>query len=61
MGTTAALFEVCLEPNQARAISYSAGVGFSTGIQIAVTSGRGLTDNSTAVALGDVTGHVNWA
>jgi hypothetical protein len=62
MGTTAALFEVCLEPNQTKTISYSAGVGFSTGIQIAVTSGRGLTDNTaTGVALGDVTGHVNWA
>ncbi len=62
MGTTAALFEVCLEPNQTKTISFSAGVGFSTGIQIAVTSGRGLTDNTTTgLALGDVTGHVDWA
>lgn len=62
MGTTAALFEVCLEPNQTKTISYTAGIGFSTGIQIAVTSGRGLTDNTTTgIALGDVTGHVDWA
>ncbi|MCA2929405.1 MAG: hypothetical protein IM336_02400 [Microcystis sp. M018S1] len=59
MGTTSALFEVCLEPSQARTVNFPGGLGFSTGIQIAVTSARGLTDNTaTGLAAGDVTGFI---
>jgi hypothetical protein len=59
MGTTSALFEVCLEPSQARTVNFPGGLGFSSGIQIAVTSARGLTDNTAAgLAAGDVTGFI---
>ncbi|MCA3080530.1 MAG: hypothetical protein ING71_17280 [Rhodocyclaceae bacterium] len=62
MGTTSALFEVALDPGQTKTISLPGGIGFATGIMIAVTSGRGLTDNTaTGLALGDVTGHVSFA
>lgn len=62
MGTTSALFEVALDPAQSKTVSIPGGVGFATGIMIAVTSGRGLTDNTTTgVALGDVTGFVAFA
>lgn len=62
MGTTSALFEVALDPGQTKTIDIPGGIGFATGIMIAVTSGRGLTDNTTTgVALGDVTGFVAFA
>jgi hypothetical protein len=62
MGTTGATFEVALEPNQSVTISLPGGIGFATGIQIAVTAARGLTDNTaTGLAAGDVTGFVAFA
>ena len=62
MGTTSATFEVAIEPGQSKYLNIPGGIGFNAGIQIAVTSARGLTDNTTTgIALGDVTGFVGFA
>lgn len=62
MGTTGALFEVALNAGQSKTLQIPAGIGFGTGIFIAVTSGRGLTDNTaTGLAAGDITGHIDFA
>lgn len=54
-GTTAALVEVAIPPNQQFYLQVEGGAAFSTGISIMVTGGQGLTNN-TAITLGDVTG-----
>lgn len=60
MGTTAAAFEIAIPPSQGRTLALPFAIAMSAGIQIAVTGGRGLTDN-TAVTLGDVVGHIETA
>lgn len=60
LGTTAALLEIGIPPNQTIQFALEGGVGFSTAINMAVTAGQGLTNNA-AVTLGDVTGIVAFA
>lgn len=60
LGTTAAAFEIAVPANASVAISAPAGLGFTSGIQIAVTAARGLTDN-TSITAGDVTGVIAFA
>ncbi len=60
LGTTAALFEIGIPPNQSVTNEFPGGIGFATAINIAVTGGQGLTNN-TAVTLGDVTGIIAFA
>jgi hypothetical protein len=55
LGTTAALFEVGIPPNQHVVFTIEGGLAFGTAINIAITGGQGLTNN-TAVTSGDVTG-----
>jgi hypothetical protein len=62
MGVTSAVAEYEIPPTSS-GISIQIpdmGIGFSTGIQIAVTGGRGLTDN-TAITLNDVSGGGSFA
>ena len=59
-GTTAALTEIGIPPNQVLECHWEGGVAFSTGITIMITGGLGLTNN-TAVTLGDVTGFTTFA
>lgn len=59
-GTTAALTEIGIPPNQVLECNWEGGVAFSTGITIMITGGLGLTNN-TAVTLGDVTGFTTHA
>lgn len=60
LGTTAALFEVGVPPNQTIHLNLDGGLGFATAINIAVTGGQGLTNNA-AITAGDVTGVIGWA
>jgi hypothetical protein len=60
LGTTAALLEVAIPPNQNVNLALGGGIGFATAITVAVTGGQGLTNN-TAVTLGDVTGIIAFA
>ncbi|MCZ8310943.1 MAG: hypothetical protein O9320_08815 [Magnetospirillum sp.] len=60
MGTTAAAFEIAIPAGQSKTIGPAGGIAMTAGIQIAVTGGRGLTDN-TAITLGDVVGHIETA
>jgi hypothetical protein len=60
MGTTAAIAELAIPPNQTVTFVMEGGLAFSTAISIAVTGGQGLTNN-TAVTLGDVTGLIGFA
>ena len=59
-GTTAALAEIGIPPNQVLECHWEGGIAFSTGITIMITGGLGLTNN-TAVTLGDVTGFTTHA
>lgn len=59
-GTTAALTEIGIPPNQVLECNWEGGIAFSTGITIMITGGLGLTNN-TAVTLGDVTGFTTHA
>lgn len=54
-GTTSALSEIAIPPNQVIEFRLEGGVAFSTGITIMITGAQGLTNN-TAVTSGDVTG-----
>jgi hypothetical protein len=60
LGSTNALFEIGIPPNQTIQFEMAGGIGFSTAINMAVTSGQGLSNNA-AVNLGDVTGIVAFA
>ena len=62
MGTTAAILDIEIPPNST-GITYpipDAGLGFSTGIFIAVTAGKGLTNNA-AITSDDVSGGGSFA
>lgn len=57
MGTTAAAYEFPIPAGGIVQASHPAGIGHGTGIFVAVTAARGLTDNTaTGLALGDVSG-----
>lgn len=60
LGTTAALTEIAIPPNQTINLAFDGGLGFGTAITIAITGGAGLTNNA-AVTAGDVTGFVGFA
>lgn len=60
LGTTGALFEIGIPPNQTVQLNLDGGIGFSTAINIAVTAGQGLTNNA-AVTAGDVTGIIAFS
>ena len=60
VGTTAAVLEIAIPPNETVSFSVEGGVAFNTAIVMAVTGGQGLTNN-TAVTAGDVTGMVVFA
>ena len=60
LGTTAALYEIAIPPNQPVQFVMEGGIGFATAINIAVTGGQGLTNNA-AITVGDVTGIVAFA
>lgn len=62
MGTTAAAFEIPIPAGATIALQLPGGVSFGTGIMIAVTSARGLTDNtSTGLATADIAGALFYA
>lgn len=61
MGTTAAVFEIDLPANGMGYFDLPGGISFATGQMWAVTSAKGLTDNTaTGLAANDVSG-VCWA
>lgn len=60
MGTTAAVFEIDLPQNGMGYFDLPGGISFATGAMWAVTSAKGLTDNTaTGLAANDVSG-VCW-
>lgn len=62
MGTTAAVFEIDLPANGTYMFNLEGGIGFSTAITWAVTSAKGLTDNTaTGLVANDVTGAIFYA
>ena len=62
LGTTAAVFEVDINPNTSVSFTFEAGLGFSAGITYAVTAAKGLTDNTgTGLAANDVSGFIAFA
>lgn len=61
MGTTSALYEIAIPPSfNPLNISLPFASGASTGIVVAITGARGLTDN-TAITANDVTGFITYA
>jgi hypothetical protein len=62
MGTTSAVLDIALPPNSVPVdiLTGEGGVGFATAISVAITGGRGNTDN-TAITLNDVTGFITYA
>jgi hypothetical protein len=62
MGSTTAAFEVDIPAGGTVALEIPGGLAFATGIAWAVTSGKGLTDNTaTGLAANDVSGFIAWA
>lgn len=62
MGTTAAMFEVDIPVNGTYMFNLEGGIAFTTGIAWAVTSAKGLTDNTaTGLAANDVSGVIFYA
>lgn len=62
MGTTSAAYEIPIPANGRVMQAIPAGMAHTTGIFIAVTGARGLTDNTSAgLALGDVCGYIVFA
>ena len=62
LGTTAAIFEIDIQAGSSLTFSFDGGIGFSTAISWAVTSGKGLSDTtSTGLALNDVSGLLVFA
>lgn len=60
MGTTTAAFEIDLAPNQSVSFSIEGGMAFSTAIRYAVTSAKGLTDNTGGIVANDVSGYFTF-
>jgi hypothetical protein len=62
MGTTSALFEIEIPPGRIPvSVSIPLAVGLTTGIAIAITGARGLTDNTTITTANEVTGFGTFA
>ena len=62
LGTNSALFEIDIPAGGSIDFELSGGIGFGTGITYAVTSAKGLTDNTaTGLALNDVSGSFFFA
>ena len=62
LGTTAALIEIAIPAGGRVGLEIEAGVAFATAITHTVTSGKGLTDNtSTGLAAADVVGWFAFA
>jgi hypothetical protein len=62
LGTTAALIEIAVPAGVTKTLEIPAGIAFSTAITHTVTSGKGLTDNtSTGLAAADVVGFFTFA
>ena len=62
MGTTSAVIDRPIPAGGTLEFEMEGGLGFATGIMIAVTSARGQTDNTTTgLALGDVCGFAAFA
>ena len=62
LGTTAAQFEIDIPAGGLVAITPDGGLGFANAIKWAVTSAKGLTDNtSSGLALNDVSGAIFYA
>jgi hypothetical protein len=62
MGTTAAAFEIDIPAGGVASLDFPGGLGFATALSWAVTSAKGLTDNTaTGLAANDVTGFIAWA
>ena len=59
-GTTSALTEIAIPPNQTITINFEGGIGFATGIMIMVTAAQGLTNNG-AITGNEVNGFVAFA
>jgi hypothetical protein len=55
LGTTPAILDIAIPPNQCLKVHLEGGIGFATAITCAITGARGVTDN-TAITAGDVTG-----
>lgn len=55
LGTTSATLDIPLPQNQPVYLAFEGGMAFSAGITVAITGGRGATNN-TAITLDDVTG-----
>lgn len=61
LGTTSAFFEIDIPAGGVAQLEFAGGLAFGTGIQWAVTSAKGLTDNTaTGLAANDVSGFVAW-
>ncbi len=61
LGTTPAVLDIPIPPNNnPTRFTLEGGIGFSTAITVAITSARGLTNNST-ITLDDVTGFAVYA
>lgn len=62
LGTNSALFEIDIPANSSIDFELSGGIGFGTGITYAVTSAKGLTDNTAiGLSLNDVSGSFFFA
>jgi hypothetical protein len=62
LGTNSALFEIDIPAGSSIDFNLEGGIGFGTGITYAVTSAKGLTDNTaTGLALNDVSGSFFFA
>lgn len=62
LGTTIASFEIDIPAASSLAFNFDGGIGFSTAISCAVTSGKGLSDTtSTGLAANDVSGVLIFA
>ena len=60
MGTTPAIFQIGVPPNQTVNLFPAVGLRFSSGLVIAMTAGSSLTDN-TSTGAGDVTVSIAYA
>jgi hypothetical protein len=62
LGSTAAVFEVDINPNSSVQLTYEAGLGFSVGITYAITAAKGLTDNTgTGLVANEVSGFLAFS
>jgi hypothetical protein len=62
LGTTAALFEIDIPAGGTAQLHFEGGIAFSTAMTFAVTSAKGLTDNTpTGLAVNDVSGFFAFA